>query len=227
MGLAKAHRAHGDEERALAEFRTAGEIFQQIGADRDAAQAVQACADVAGDHIEAIPVTRVPTAAALVFGTDENVFRREGDFWTIEFEGQTTRLHDLRGCQYLARLLEEPGREFHVLDLVARRSPGGNRRDAAGFAVSAANTGPWLDAPAKEAYRRRLGEIEEDIEEAESLGDPDRVAQAALERDFLVRELSHAVGLGGRDRPVNSASERARASVTRAVRHAISRIRQH
>jgi hypothetical protein len=39
-----------------------------------------------------------------------------------------------------------------------------------------------------------------------------------------VRELSRAVGLGGRDRRAGSASERARVAVTRAVRQAMARI---
>ena len=51
--------------------------------------------------------------------------------------------------------------------------------------------------------------------------------QATAERDFLARELSRAVGLGGRDRRAGSAAERARASVTRAVRQAMGRIRAH
>ena len=85
-----------------------------------------------------------------------------------------------------------------------------------------------LDRRAKDAYRRRLTEIEDDLEEARALGHTSRVAQAEAERDFLARELSRAVGLGGRDRRVGSAAERARASVTRAVRQAIGRIRaQH
>ena len=84
-----------------------------------------------------------------------------------------------------------------------------------------------LDPRAKQAYRRRLAEIEEDIEEARAMGDAARATQAGVERDFLVRELSRAVGLGGRDRRAGSASERARASVTRAVRQAMTRIREH
>ena len=67
-----------------------------------------------------------------------------------------------------------------------------------------------LDAQAKEAYRRRLAEIDEDIDDARASGDAVREAQADLEREFLVRELSRAVGLGGRDRRAGSASERAR-----------------
>ena len=54
-----------------------------------------------------------------------------------------------------------------------------------------------------------------------------RAAQAEVERDVLVRELSRAVGLGGRNRRAGSASERARSAVTRAMRHALARIRTH
>lgn len=59
------------------------------------------------------------------------------------------------------------------------------------------------------------------------MGDIKREAQADTERDFLIRELSRAIGLGGRNRRAGSASERARVSVTRAVRSAMTRIREH
>jgi hypothetical protein len=48
-----------------------------------------------------------------------------------------------------------------------------------------------------------------------------------LDRLIFLRELSRVVGLGGRDRRTGSASERARVSVTRAVRQALARIREH
>jgi hypothetical protein len=84
-----------------------------------------------------------------------------------------------------------------------------------------------LDAQAKDAYRRRLAEIDEDIDDAHADGDARREAQAAVERDFLIRELSRAVGLGGRGRRAGTASERARVGVTRAVRQAMTRIGEH
>lgn len=111
-------------------------------------------------------------------------------------------------------------REAGPADTTPVTKPGVRFRDAG-------DAGEMLDARAKEAYRRRLTEIEDDLEEARALGDASRVAQAQAERDFLARELSRAVGLGGRDRRVGSAAERARASVTRAVRHAMERIRAH
>ena len=62
-------------------------------------------------------VHQEPTEAQLMSSAD--VFRRDGDYWTVTFEGQTVRVRDLKGMRYLARLLADPGREFHVLDLVA------------------------------------------------------------------------------------------------------------
>ena len=167
-----------------------------------------------------------PTDAHL---RDAAVFHCEGDYWSVGFEKHTTRLRDSKGLQYLARLLANPGREFHVLDLVAAdkaaldmsRDPAGSR-----LVSDAGDAGQLLDTRAKEAYRRRLAEIDDDIEEARAMADVDRAAQADAERECLVRELARAVGLGGRDRRAASASERARSAVTRAIRQGLARIRE-
>ena len=149
----------------------------------------------------------------------------------MSFEGRTVQVRDLKGIRYLARLLADPGREFHVLDLVAAES-GRSAGAASGLAAGGSHTGTgdageMLDTRAKDAYRRRLAEIEDDIEQARALEDTEREMQADAERDFLVRELSRAVGLHGRDRRAASTSERARVSVTRAVRQAIVRVGEH
>ena len=231
VGLAHAYRAEGHEERANLEFRAARAGFERVGAVDQAAEAARAGGDAGRDdrrEHERRPPAR-PAIDARV--AEVNVFRREGEYWSVAFEGHTVRLRDLKGLRYLARLLAAPGREFHVLDLVAvesGRSGAAGRRAERGLAFSSGpDAGMLLDAQAKEAYRRRLAEIEEDLAEARATGDDERAAQADAERDFLVRELSRAVGLGGRDRRVGSASERARASVTRAVRQAMARIRAH
>ena len=158
---------------------------------------------------------------------DLNMFRREGDYWSVVFEGRTVRVRDLKGMRYLARLLADPGREFHVLDLVAAETGAVAQVEGGLSHTELGDAGEVLDVRAKKAYRRRLAEIEDDIEQARAMGDTQRVAQAVAERDFLVRELSRAVGLGGRDRRAASASERARVGVTRAVRQAIARIAEH
>jgi tetratricopeptide (TPR) repeat protein len=221
-GIAEAHRKAGDEERALLEFRAAGAAFERIGAAGHAKRAADAC------------VATAPTAGRAPHerGTaGASAFRREGEYWSVTFAGRTSRLRDAKGVRYIARLLAGPGRAFHVLDLVAaERGAIRDLADSPGAASAVAalgDAGEMLDARAKDAYRRRLAEIEEDIEEARALADAEREAQAEAERDFLVRELARAVGLGGRDRRAGAASERARVSVTRAVRSALARIGEH
>jgi tetratricopeptide (TPR) repeat protein len=205
LGLADAHRACGREDRAALEDKAARTIL---------------------DEIETTPPAPAPEQPVV----PTSVFRREDDYWLVVFEGHTVRVRDLKGMHYLERLLADPGREHHVLDLVAAESGTGVRVDGrvAGLPRSGlGDAGEILDPRAKEAYRRRLAEIEEDIDEARTSGDGERAAQAELERDFLVRELAHAFGLGGRERRAALASERARVAVTRAVRQAMARIEEH
>jgi tetratricopeptide (TPR) repeat protein len=216
MALAEAHRASGSEHRAVLERQAARMILEGI----QAAPSVAPPGHVADhDAVDEQPVASV------------NVFRREGDYWSVSFEGHTVRARDRKGMRYLARLLADPGREYHVLDLVAAetgRSAQGASSHAAGLPRSAfGDAGEGLDAQAKDAYRRRLAEIDDDLEQARAIGDAERAAQADAERDFLVQELARAFGLGGRDRRAASASERARAAVTRAVRQAMTRIAEH
>ncbi len=234
-GLAHAHRAAGDEAAARVELTAAGAAFEDLGAGRQTDRIAHAAG--AGRKLPA-GILSGPASASSV-GTrapgdrqrDTNAFRQEGDYWFISFEEHTVALRDLKGLHYLARLLAHQGREFHVLDLVAS-GPGlaaahSGLPDPELTPAGWGDAGPLLDAQAKNAYRRRLAEIDEDLEEARLMRDSGRVVQATAERDFLIRELSRAVGLSGRGRRAGAASERARVSVTRAIRHAMSRIRHH
>jgi hypothetical protein len=221
MALAEAHRALGNEDRALLELRAAHSALERIGARSKAQEAARAC----GIGDPAVPPSAASSAAA------RNVFRAEGDTRSVSYDGHTVLLGDLKGMRYLARLLAEPGREFHVLDLVAAERgapvvPTPSRGVPAPM-TSEGDVGPAVDAQAKEAYRRRLRDIEDDIEEAMLMGDGERAALAEADRDYIVRELSRAFGLGGRDRHIGSSSERARASVTRALRYALDRVAAH
>src|SRR6266536_1384876 len=154
------------------------------------------------------------------------VFRREGEYWSIVYEGDAFRLRDSKGLRYLARLLAAPGEELHALELVGTDTVGvrkpavGDGLEVGGFG----DAGELLDAQAKAAYRQRLEELGDEIEEAEAWNDPERAARAREEREFIARELSAAVGLGGRDRRAASAAERARVNVTRAIKSALARI---
>jgi hypothetical protein len=168
----------------------------------------------------------VRAAAAEV---SRNLFRQEGEYWTVRYQGSVARLKDAKGLRYLARLLSDPGREFHAVDLAAAGGTAARpeeraRAGAGGLRVrpDLGDAGALLDARAKAAYKARLAELAAELEEAERCHDAGRAAAAAAERDFLVAELARAVGLGGRDRRAASHAERARLNVTRAIRAAMA-----
>src|ERR1700678_3191278 len=84
--------------------------------------------------------------------------------------------------------------------------------------------GEMLDEQAKVAYRHRLSDLREELEEAKTAGNVDRAEQAEQEIDALTSELSRAVGLGGRNRRSVSASERARQSISKTIKSVLERI---
>ena len=215
--------ATSDAAGAEACLEVAERLWLEVGAPYEAALA-RAAHDEARRAVGQRPPAPGPSGrepplpAAPV--PERDTFRHEGDYWLVVFEGRTTRIRDRKGMHYLSRLLGHPGRELHALDLVALESRGEMAL------LDLGDAGEMLDARARRAYRRRLAETELDLEEARTLGDAAREAQGEHERDFLVRELSRAVGLGGRERRAGSAAERARVSVTRAIRQAMSHIRE-
>ncbi|MFF3858630.1 transcriptional regulator [Streptomyces sp. NPDC002209] len=228
--------AAGDAVGASALLADAVRSWNEIGAPYEAAQCRIRLADAhrALGHLQAealereaarIEFERIAGAPAVdpsqPAPAEPDTFVREGDYWKVVFDGRSMNIRDSKGMHHLARLLAAPGREFHVLDLVAADS---DDPAAVGGLLRADDAGPLLDDRAKHMYRRRLTEIEDDIEEARSDHDIGRQAQAEFERDFLVAELARAVGLGGRGRRAGAASERARAAVTQAVRKAVGRL---
>jgi hypothetical protein len=209
--VAAAHELLGNHDHAQLERRAARSTFERICARGSAAELVAPGAQ--GPERDAgTPVGgRSPEPST-------GIFRLDGDTRTVGFAGRTVLLRDLKGMHHLERLLVAPGREFHVLDLVTAEE---------GAAADLGDAGPVLDARAKEAFRRRLAEVDDDLDDAVRCGDAERAALAEADRDYLVRELAGAFGLGGRSRLAGATSERARASVTRALRYAMERIGEH
>ena len=140
---------------------------------------------------------------------------RDGDVWTVRYGREAASVRDARGLWMLAELVSRPDTEVHVLDLSGTPE-----------AAEQKGAGPMLDDQARDAYRRRVAELREELEEAEELADLGRAEQLRSEIDFITRELSRAFGLGGRKRSAGDAAERARVNVRRRIKDAIERIRE-
>jgi hypothetical protein len=92
-------RALGLLEEALGSARAMG--MARVCEEIETLRAAQAGGRVtAGRAAEAVGL---PTAGA-------NVFRREGEYWTVCYEGSVVRLKDSKGLRHLARLLAHPAR---------------------------------------------------------------------------------------------------------------------
>jgi hypothetical protein len=215
----------GDVARARELVADAASIFAALGAnvmvDR-ATELAEALSEEAADEAPEPPVAAGPSTATLC---------REGDVWAFQCEGSVVRVRNSKGVQHLAALLANPGVEMHALDLAGAdgdrqsRHPHGAGQDLS--TVVSDDAGPMLDAEAKASYRRRLEELREELEEAESFNDPERASRAREEMELIAQELAGAVGIGGRDRKAASSAERARINVTKAIRSVLHRVADH
>jgi len=159
-------------------------------------------------------LARIDSAPAADATPAQNIFRKEGEFWTLGFAGRMVRLKDAKGLRDLSRLLAQPGQPVHALDLAAE----------SGTAPQATDTGEMIDAESRQAYKARLVELEAELDEADAAGDVGRSARLHDEREALLSQLRSAYGLGGRARRSGSAGERARTAVTWRIRDALGRI---
>jgi AAA ATPase domain len=224
--LARRGQADG-RRRAIGLLEQAAPLAASLGVDGIGAQIVELRRNLG------VPASVASASEARGTDITTATLRREGESWTFEFARRSVRVRDSKGVRYIAALLRRPGVEIHALDLAGADSSAltGDARSSATAAAAElhapGDAGPLLDAEAKSAYRNRLEELREDLEEATAFNDPERAAAAREEIDFLERELAGAVGLGGRDRRAASSAERARVSVTKAIRTTIKRVGEH
>jgi tetratricopeptide (TPR) repeat protein len=225
----------GDRERARDLDESAFEIARALGMksleEKSAALRQRLDTSKTGETTWAIEAT--PPSSP-------NIFRREGDYWSIGFEGRSVfRVRDSKGMAYVAQLLASPGAEMHVLDLTGPGegadpesstivSMSAERLEREGLSLSRdRDAGEMLDAQARSQYRARLIELRSELEHAKSIDEFDRAEKIEEEIEMLTSEISRAVGLGGRLRRAASGTERARLNVTRAIKAAIDRISEH
>jgi tetratricopeptide (TPR) repeat protein len=240
--LGQAAAALGHRAEATEHFRRAVDADERAGLPALAAlgrqQAASAGVDALGRQQAAnagldVPVGRAGGLAAtsLMGGPDGdgkgNVFRLDGETWTVRFAGRTVGVRDSKGMHDLARLLTHPGRQLPAVELAA--GPLGSPT-AAELLDGDQRLGPTgdlgevVDATARAAYRQRLDQLEQEALDADLLGDQRRSAAIAAEREALMTQLSAAYGIGGRVRRTGSPAERARTAVTARIRDAVGRI---
>jgi tetratricopeptide (TPR) repeat protein len=147
--------------------------------------------------------------------TNRATLRPEGGTWHIQYHGTDIHLPDLKGLWHLRELLTRPNQPVSALSLIGATSD---------KPLATTDTGPVLDREALRQYRRRLAELDDELDAAALRGDHQRKAERSAERAALIEELKRATGLGGRPRRSGSPAEKARVNVTRTIRHAIGEL---
>jgi hypothetical protein len=146
------------------------------------------------------------------------VFRRQGAMWILAYEGKSVVVPHLRGLQHVAQAIAKPYQLLPIAALVAEAAANDAPR-------AAGSSGVKLDQDAIDAYRERVRELNEEIEEAERYRDTVRHERLCEQRAMLESEVASAVGLGRRLRE-DSDTERLRVQVKNAVTRAVARVKK-
>jgi hypothetical protein len=165
-----------------------------------------------------------PRLAASARDDAQAVLRRDGEVWTVAFDGREILLRDGKGPAYLATLLGAPGRDVHVLELAGGRADPAAVRSALseGLAITSGNdVDAAPDADALRAYRARIAELRAEIDEADERCDRGRAERLRDELDFLTAQLARTFGGRARSR---GPAETARKAVTKVLRTQIARL---
>ena len=131
--------------------------------------------------------------------------RREQDVWLLDYDGRSVCLQDAKGLHHLATLFERPGTPVTSVELAHDVTGGGRERTAAALG----------------AYRSRALDLREELAEAQSYNDPERISRTRHELEQLAADMARA------DDVSSAAGERARINVTRAIKAAVRRIAEH
>jgi hypothetical protein len=216
-------------------FAEASEIAYQVIASRSITEELsdpnilpEKLLESVGDAVRRVPILQ---------RQGESVFMRQNDYWLIRYQGQSAFLKASRGLACIACLLRNPTKEFHVTQLFAGKkevratsqvlTPRGSR-SGSGLSVltDSDDLDPILDLRAKSEYQRRVGELRQELAEAQQFNDPVRGSHAEEELAAIAHQLALATGLGGRDRHFSHTVERARCAVTKSIKETVRRVNE-
>jgi hypothetical protein len=159
---------------------------------------------------------------------DEALLHREGEYWTVGYNGSTSRVRDARGLHLISFLLGSPGRDIPATLLAAwpeaPAAAGTDGRSLArelGLGILTDGDVAEPDVRARADYRARLEALRDEADEAERFNDPLRASRAREEMAALAEQLGPA---SAHARLRRKDADRARLAVTKAIRYAIDKV---
>lgn len=161
--------------------------------------------------------------------SSDATFRREGEFWKTAYEGGSANVRERGGMRFIALLLARPGENISAVEMftaIAAGDGAGLGQDGLSMAGDLGDAGEKFDARALHDYRRRIAELDSEIDSGEASHDSGAVTRARAEKELLLQEISSGTRLDGGLRRAASHRERARVNVTRQIKSAIEAVRK-
>jgi hypothetical protein len=177
----------------------------------------------------------------------ENCFVKEVATWAIAFGAETCRLKLMNGLDYIAFLLQNPGRPVRARELLTlagglstgfiaelragslRDGGSGRKCDDQDDVLSDHSDfvrHEVVDDKTRREVEQRLSEIEREIVYNQAIGDLEKVDRLREECATLQSYLGGSRNVHRRPRVFSSENEKARTTVTKAIQRAYERIRE-
>ncbi len=177
----------------------------------------------------------------------ENIFRKNGDTWTLGYDGKTvTGITDSKGLTQIAYLLARPHKEINCIELshvpnapsrsAAASSTGKedeeDTREASGSlgkrgAISYEGCDTHIDREYVASIMNRLRELNSELARAKDNNDEAEQTRVQNDIDDIQAALQAATGIRGRARKFLDDHEKARTAVKKTIDRAIRHIRQN
>ncbi len=167
----------------------------------------------------------------------QNIFRNDGHFWTVRFGRKTCLFKDSKGMAYIGYLVARPNKRVSALELyyqvsphppgAVKQAPDTTRDDDAGYqrgaksCVSGVAANEVLGKGDYWDMKRQFDELQEEKRKAEADNDPLRMEQVQADILAMGEYMRKQVGPQGQRRKWPGSLEKARQTVTKAIRSAI------
>jgi hypothetical protein len=241
LGGGAVSMAPGVHQLVFEKFREATEALNRVLAELQTESAKSSDIQVVSSNTTGESATIVEASGTAVGATEKaNIFHREGEYWTVAYEGKIIRLKDTKGLRYIAYLLQHPERSFlgtALIDAVEkpqRRATQGSymqidEKQAMDMGLRVSDLGhatEWMNSEALEEIKSRIKDLKERLEMAEECQDMDRAATIREEIHTMSSCLAKAVGVGGRIRKSGDPVEKARKSVSNCIDYSLRKIKE-
>jgi len=196
-----------------------------------------------GDCLIRIAIDPRAASTASTPGAHANSIVCRGNVWEIGFQGRPEILiqKHLRGCAYLQVLLQNPGKEYTVAELLAAAGVAtfdsvlhdqvSNEDLKNGFSVSMGipltDAGNTFDREALENIRTKLVALQKELEEAKTLGNEMDQARIECEIDAIAAHTRSNLRRDGSPRRVNDLRKRQRDAVRNSIDRTLEEIAAH